>query len=31
MKIPFIIYTEMESLHEKINTCYNDPKNSSIT
>ena len=27
MKVPFIIYTDLESLLQKINTCHNDPKN----
>ena len=31
MKIPFIIYADMESLPEKINTCHNNPKKSSTT
>ena len=31
MKIPFIIYADMESLLEKIDTCPKNPKNSSIT
>ena len=31
MTIPFIIYADMASLLEKINTCYNDPKKSSTT
>ena len=29
LKIPFIIYADMESLHEKINTCYKNPKKLS--
>ena len=31
MKIPFIIYADLESLLEKINTCHNDLKKSSPT
>ena len=31
MKVPFIIYTDLESLLEKTNTCHNDPKKSSTT
>ena len=31
MKVPFIIYADLESLLEKINTCYNNPKKSSTT
>ena len=31
MKIPFIIYADMKSLLEKIDTCPKNPKNSSIT
>ena len=31
MKIPFIIYADMESLLEKIDTCPKNPKNSSTT
>ena len=30
-KVPFIIYADLESLLEKVNTCHNNPKNSSIT
>ena len=26
MKVPFIIYTDLESLLEKISTCHNNPK-----
>ena len=29
MKVPFIIYADLESLLEKINTCHNSPKKSS--
>ena len=31
MKIPFIIYVDLESLLEKINTCHNNHKTSSTT
>ena len=31
MKVPFIIYGDLESLLEKLNTCHNDPKKSSTT
>ena len=31
IKIPFVIYANLESLLEKINTCYNIPKKSSTT
>ena len=31
MKFPFIIYDDMESLREKISTCYNGPAKSSTT
>ena len=31
MKVPFIIYTDLESLLEKINTCHNNPKTSPTT
>ena len=29
MKVPFIIYADLESFLEKRNTCYNNPKKSS--
>ena len=29
MKVPLIIYADMESLLEKIGTCYNNPEKSS--
>ena len=29
MKIPFIIYADLESLLEKMNTCHNNPEKSS--
>ena len=31
MKVPFIIYSHLESFLEKINTCHNNPKKSSTT
>ena len=31
MKVPFIIYADLESLLEKINTCHNNPTKSSTT
>ena len=31
MKVPFTIYADLESLLEKMNTCHNNPKKSSIT
>ena len=31
MKALFIIYSDLGSLVEKINTCHNNPKNSSTT
>ena len=31
MKVPFIIYANLEPLLEKINTCHNNPKKSSTT
>ena len=31
MKVPFIIYTDLDSLLEKMNTCHNNPKTSSTT
>ena len=31
MKVPFIIYADLESLLEKISTCYNNPEKSSKT
>ena len=31
MKVPFIIYADLESLLEKMNTCQNDPKKLSTT
>ena len=31
MKVPFIIYADLESLLEKMSTCHNNPKNSSTT
>ena len=31
MKVPFIIYADLESLLEKMNTCNNSPENPSRT
>ena len=31
IKVPFIIYTDLESLLEKIRPCHNNPKKSSTT
>ena len=31
MKVPFIIYADLESLLEKRNTCHNNPEKSSTT
>ena len=31
VKIPFIIYADLESLLEKMNTCHNNPKTLSTT
>ena len=31
MKAPFIIYAYLESLLEKMETCYNNPEKSSTT
>ena len=31
VKVPFIIYADLESLLEKISTCYNNPEKSSKT
>ena len=31
VKLPFIIYAYLECLLEKINTCYNNPEESSTT
>ena len=29
MKVPFIIYTDLEPLLEKMSTCHNNPEKSS--
>ena len=29
MKIPFVIYADLESLLEKMNACHNNPEKSS--
>ena len=31
MRVPFIIYADLECLLEKINTCHNNPEKSSTT
>ena len=31
MKVPFIIYADLEYLLEKMNTCLNNPEKSSTT
>ena len=31
MEAPFIIYADLESLLEKMDTCYNNPRKSSTT
>ena len=31
MKVPFIIYADLEALLEKMSTCHNNPKKSSTT
>ena len=31
MKVPFIVYADLESLLEKINARHNNPKKSSTT
>ena len=31
MKLPFVIYADLEGLLEKMSTCYNNPKESSTT
>ena len=31
MKVPFIIYADLESLLEKMSTCNNNPEKSSTT
>ena len=31
MRVPFIIYADLECLLEKMNTCHNNPENSSTT
>ena len=31
MKVPFIIYADLESLLEKMSTCHNNPKKLSAT
>ena len=31
MRTPFVIYADLESLLEKMNTCYNNPEKPSTT
>ena len=31
MKVPFVIYADLECLLEKMNTCHNNPEKSSTT
>ena len=31
MKVPFVIYADLECLPEKMSTCHNDPEKSSAT
>ena len=31
VKVPFIIYADLESLLKKMNTCHNNPKKSSTS
>ena len=31
IKVPFIIYADIESLLKKMNTCHNNPKKTSTT
>ena len=31
MKLPFVIYTDLECLLEKMSTCINNPNESSTT
>ena len=31
MKVPFILYADLECLLEKLNTCHNNPEKSSTT
>ena len=31
MKVPFIIYADLEPLLERMNTCHNNPEKSSTT
>ena len=31
IKVPFIIYADLESLLEKMSTCHNNPEKSSTT
>ena len=31
MKVPIVVYTDLECLLEKMSTCHNDPEKSSTT
>ena len=31
IKLPFVVYTDLECLLEKMSTCYNNPEESSTT
>ena len=31
MKVPFVIYTDLETVLERLGTCYNNLKKSSTT
>ena len=31
IKLPFVVYADLECLLEKMNTCYNNPEESSTT
>ena len=31
MRVPFVIYADLECLLEKMSTCHNNPKKSSTT
>ena len=31
IKLPFVVYADLECLLEKMNTCYNNPEESATT
>ena len=31
IKLPFVVYADLECLHEKMSTCQNNPNESSTT